>query len=249
MKKLAFILLLLAVAGYSLGRGAGADPPPTRSDIELLAQAFATTGATAGGAVFYAWAVLSPDHYSPVQAEAAVEAMAAVFELNRGEYSVHLRSTGHYGYATMDYDLSDSTSIRLQVLSLAEETIANIEVRKTNQRGLSALHRQICQALLALGVAAEDVKISSCLEGYLDARLKDSDKLNIVFSAFKAVDATYQEGVEANGVSIWNGWSPLFTQSVSTGRGDVNFGIAFRPEGSGRRTFVRIATPVLPGSY
>ena len=137
MKKLAFILLLLAVAGYSLGRGAGADPPPTRSDIELLAQAFATTGATAGGAEFYAWAVLSPDHYSPVQAEAAVEAMAAVFELNRGEYSVHLRSTGHYGYATMDYDLSDSAVSGSGPVP-GGETIANIEVRKTNQRGITA---------------------------------------------------------------------------------------------------------------
>lgn len=250
MKKLAFILLVfLIITGYSLGGRVEGDQDKPQSDIELLTQAFAATAASTGKAELYAWAVISPSYYSPRQAEAAVETMAQIFELNRDEYTVHLRSTGHYGYATMDYDLSDSTRIRLQVQSLDQKTIANIEVRKTNHRGLAVLHEQVRQALLALGVAAEDVNISSCLEGYLDAKLRDSDKLNIVYSAFKAVNAAYQEGVETNGVAVWNGWSPLFAQSVSTGRGDVNFGIAFRPEGSGNRTIVRVATPVLPGSY
>lgn len=251
MKKLAVIILLLVLifAGYSVGKGEEADFSSPQSDVELLAQAFAATGASAGRAEFHAQSVIAPSYYPPRQAEAALEVMAQVFELNIDEYTVCLRSTGHYGYATMSCALSDSVRLRLEVLSLDQETIARIEVRQTNHRGVAALHEQMQRALLALGVAAEDVKITSCLEGYVDARLRDSDKLNIVYSAFKAVDAAYQEGVEVNGIHIWHGWSPSFAHSVNTLRRDVNFGIAFRPESAGSRTIVRVATPVLPGSY
>lgn len=250
MKKLVILLLLFLVfTGYSLGKGGETDPCVPQSDVELLGRAFSATGASMTGAEFYAWSVISPSYYSPRQAEAAVEVMAQVFELNSDEYTILLRSTGHYGYATMVCDLSDSTTLRLQVQSLDQETVASIEVRQTNHRGLAVLHAQIQQALLALGVADEDVNITSCLEGNMDARLKDSDKLNIVYSAFKAVEAAYQEGLEVNGVQLWNGRSPLFSQTVSAKRRDVNFGIAFRPESANGRTIVRIATPVLPGSY
>lgn len=250
MKKLVVLLMLFLVfTGYSLGKGEEHDSSMPQSDVELLGRAFSATGASVTGAEFYAWSVISTNYYSPRQAEAAVEIMAQVFELGRDEYTILLRSTGHYGYATMDCDLSDSISLRVQVQSMDEKTIASIEVRQTNHRGIATIHSQIQRALLALAVEDEDVNITSCLEGNVDARLRDSDKLNTVYSAFKAVDAAYQEGVEVNGVQVWNGWSPLFSQSITAGRKDVNFGIAFRPESATGSTIVRIATPVLPGSY
>lgn len=250
MKKFAVVLVFVLIfISWSLAGETKENTAVQEADLDLLGRAFAATGALAGNAELYAWSVISTTYYSPRQAEAAVEAMAEVFELHRDEYTVFLRSTGHYGYAIMDYDLADSVTLRIQVQSLDKETVASIEIRQTNHRGLSSMYEKISQALLTQGVTSEDVNITSCLEGYMNARLRSSEILNTVYSTFKAVDAKYQEGVEANGVKLWNGWSPLFTQSVSSGHDEINFGIAFRPESGGQKTIVRIATPVLPGSY
>ena len=186
-----------------------------------VVRSFCRHRAVADAAEISAWAVVAPSHYTPRQAEAAVETMAEAFELNRLEYNVQLRSTGHYGYALLDYELSDTVHLRIQVQSLDTETIACIEIRQTVHRGLETMHRQTLQAFAALGIAAEEVKITSCLEGHVNARLRDSDKLNLVYSAFNAVDAAYQEGVNANGVAVWSGWSPRFAQSVHTGIGEA----------------------------
>ncbi|HOB35331.1 MAG: hypothetical protein GX090_04095 [Firmicutes bacterium] len=250
MKKLtAIMLVILVLTGWYLKREETGPVAEDLSDIQLLSAAFAATGAVADAAEISAWAVVAPSHYTPRQAEAAVETMAEAFELNRLEYNVQLRSTGHYGYALLDYELSDTVHLRIQVQSLDTETIACIEIRQTVHRGLETMHRQTLQAFAALGIAAEEVKITSCLEGHVNARLRDSDKLNLVYSAFNAVDAAYQEGVNANGVAVWSGWSPRFAQSVHTGIGEVNFGVALRRQKDSNRTVVRIATPVLPGSF
>jgi hypothetical protein len=252
MKKLiALILLVLLYAGWTMGGDDGGNlaGPEQGEDIGLLRMAFAATGAAVMGAEIHGWSVISDKYYSPREAEAAIEIMAREFELKRAEYSVHLRSTGQYGYAVMEYNLSESVWLRLQVQSLDNETIASVEIRQTNQRDLESRYQKARLALQAVGTSNQEVNITSCLEGYLDARLRDSEKLNLAYAAFNAVEAYYQEGIDSNGIIVWSGWSPLFAHSVETGRKEVNFGIAFRPESGGRRTFVRVATPVLPGSY
>jgi hypothetical protein len=249
MKKAGVLfLLILLCASWTAGRKAEKPAQRPGEDIELLKMAFAATAAAPAGAEISGWAVLAPTYYSPREAEAAVESMARIFELNRNEYTILLRSTGHYGYALMDCDLSDSVSLRVQVQSLDTETIASIEIKQTHHRELELRYRQLKQALLALN-PEEDVKITSCLEGTLNARLRNSERLNLAYSAFSAVEAIFQEGIDASGLAVWSGWSPMFAQVMNTGNKEVNFGIAFRYESGSRKTIVRVATPVLPGSY
>ena len=249
MKKFAaLILLVLLYAGWTLGGGAGDIAPLTGEDITLLRTAFATTAATPTGADIHGWSKISDHYFSPREAEAAVETMAEVFELKRDEYTIHLRSTGHYGYAVVEYNLSNSVWLRLQVQSLDKKTIASVEIRQENHRELEPRYHKVRQAL-QMGNPEVDVKITSCLEGRVDARLRDSEKLNLAYAAFNAVEAVYQEGIDSSGLIVWSGWSSLFSQSIDTGRNEVNFGIAFRNESGNRGTIVRVATPVLPGSY
>lgn len=249
MKKIAAILvLLLLMFGWSvLGKAGTSMEDVSDSDIALLRRAFSAISAEAGGAEISGWAVIATHFYSPREAEAAVEEMAKTFELNPAEYTIHLRSTGHYGYAVMEYTLSDNVSLRLQVQSLDEETRASVELVQNNFRNLDYNYQQVRDALERVG--GEDVKITSCLEGYMNARLGNGEKLNTVYAVFHALDAIYQEGVESHGVAVWSGWSSLFSQSVNTGRKDVNFGISLRWDNESGRTIVHIATPVLPGSY
>jgi|SRR5690554_1778715 len=249
MKRLAFIFALVILYVAIAGGGQEASSAQGAETITLLKQAFATTAATPGGAELYGWAMVAEEYYSPRQAEEAAAVMASAFELNRNEYKIQLRSTGYYGYAVLEYDLSQDVFLRIQVQSVDDETIASIELRQQHQRGLEKRVEQIQMALESLGIGEKDVKITSCLEGYLDARLGNSEKLNLVYTAFNSVDAEYREGMEEDGVAVWSGWSPQFEQSVSNNRGNINFGIAFRHESGSNKTMVRVATPVLPGSY
>lgn len=249
MKKIAVLLMLvLLYSGWLLGGENQVASLGYQEDIKLLRQAFGATDANPSGAELYAWVKLGDKYYSPREAEEVVIVLAREFDLNRNEFDIQYRATGHYGYAIVDYDLTETVKLRIQVQSLDKETLASIEIKQQHHRDLEHTYNKVRQALQKQAPLGEEVKITSCLEGYLDVRLRDSEKLNMAYAAFNAVEANFQEGIDTSGVSSLSCWSPLFEQSTSIGHKEVNFGIAFRTANN-QRTIIRVATPVLPGSY
>lgn len=248
MKKLSWLLLIvLFVAGWSRW-GVGQKNRPPLTDIELLHTALSAAGAEFQLGELQAWAPISEEYYSLLQMEAAVANIAKAFDLNRHEYEINSRSTGQYSCASMECHLSDGTFLRLAVNSLAQGTTAEVSIILSNEN-MGYYFAHLKAAFAAAGAKGEDVKITSCLEGSLDARLRSSEQLNIVYTVFKATDVVYRGAIEANGVSQWSGWSTRFASSADTGEKQINFCISLRWDADSGKTIIRVATPVLPSSY
>lgn len=249
MKKISFLVLIIVlVLGWSQwGSEKSAIEP--HSDIQLLKEALSAAGLQPGGGEIHAWAQVGDTYFSPVQAEAVIEAVAKDFGLNRYEYDISLRSTGDYGSASMECGLSDSDSLQIEVKSLPDRTTAEIICRQGTHDNLETRYYIIQTALAKAGAIPEKVNITSCLEGCINARLRSSEIQNIVYASFNAVTAEYRGAVESNSAAVWSGWSPFFTSSIDAGEKQVNFGISFRWDPESKKTIVWMATPVLPSIY
>lgn len=247
MKKLGLLLLIvMLVAGWSRwGVGEKARPPHT--DIALLQTALSAAGAEPHGGELHAWAEISGDSYSLLHTEAAAATIATAFGLNRHEYDINTRSTGRHICASMEGNLPDGAILRLAVNSLASTT-AEVSLFLSNEN-MESYFTQLKAAFAAAGAEEENIKITSCLEGSLDARLRGSEKTNIIYTVFKATEAVYRGAIEAKGVSQWSGWSALFANSADTGEKKVNLCISLRWDADSAKTIIRVATPVLPSSY
>jgi len=249
VRKISFLVLIIfLILGWSQW-GTNKSSIEPHSDIQLIKEALSAACLQPGGGEIHAWAQIGDTFFSPVQAEAVIEAVAKPFGLNRYEYDICLRSTGDYGSASMEYCLSDKDSLHIEVKSLRERTTAEIICRQSTHDNLETRYYIIQTALAKVGATPENVKITSCLEGFINARLRSSEIQNIVYSSFREVAAEYRGAIDANGAAVWSGWSPFFASSVDSGEKQVNFGISFRWDAESERTIVWMATPVLPSIY
>lgn len=247
MKKLwAVILVFLVLTGWSRW-GAKEEAPATSSEIELLSTALSAAGVQPLGGELHAWAK-SRGESSLLELEAAVEAIVREFGLKRQEYDINSRSSGQYAYAQMEGDLG-SGMLRVTATSLGPETTIEVDLYQCQVEDLAAKAYNLKKAFASLGEAGKDVKITTCLEGTLNARLKNSDKLNLVYVVFNSINATYRGAVEAKGISQWSGWTPLIPDAVDAGGKQVNFGLSLRWDADASKHILRVATPVLPSSY
>lgn len=246
MKKVwAIILIFLVLAGWSRWEGQG-EPLAACSETELLATALSAAGAQPMRGELHAWARSSGES-SLLELEAAVADIAKGFGFNRQEFDINSRSSGQYAYAQMEGDLGTGV-LRVTATSLYSETTVEVNLYQTAE-GLAPQVSRLTNAFAALGEAGEHVKITTCLEGPLNARLKSSDKLNLVYVVFDSLNAAYRGAIEANGISQWSGWSPLFSDAVDAGGKQVNFGLSLRWDADANKHILRVATPVLPSSY
>ncbi len=247
MKKIsAIILVVMLVAGWSRW-GAKEEAPPPCSEIEVLELALSAAEAQPLGGELHAWAEINGDR-SLLELEAIVAAFAKEFGLNRQEYDINSRSNGQYAYANMGGDLADGT-LRVTATSLATQTTVEVSVFQSKAEGLGLNVSRLKTAYTFLGEEGKNVKIITCLEGTLDARLIVSDKLNFAYVVFNSINAKYRGAVEAKGISLWSGWSPLIPGAVDAGGKQVNFCLSLRWDADACKNIIRVATPVMPSSY
>lgn len=243
------ILLIMVFAGTQVYSRARSGEALAKDDIALLQQALKATGARPLAAEIHGWCQIAGRYFSPREMEEAVKKMAGVFEINPLELTLILRSTGQYGYAVADFPLTPDVSVRFQVQSVDSRTIAMVELSQEHQRELDYRWQQVHDAIATVNADAGQVKITSCLTGKVSARLRESDKLNLVYAAFNAVQAVYRQGASAGGSDVWSGFSPLFSDAAETAREKISFSVAIKRTGDSGGSIVRVATPVLPGSY
>jgi hypothetical protein len=247
LKKIsAIILVVMLVAGWSRW-GAKEEAIPPSSEIEVLESALSAARAQPLRGELHAWAEINGDG-SLLELESAVAVIVKEFGLNRQEYDINSRSNGQYAYAHMEGDLADGV-LKVTATSVAMETTVEVSIFQNRAEGLGLHVSRLKTAFTLLGEEGKNVKITTCLEGTLNARLKDSDKLNFVYVVFNSINAIYRGAVEAKGISLWSGWSPLISDAVDAGGKQVNFCLSLRWDADVCKNIIRVATPVMPSSY
>lgn len=246
MKKLSLLVLItMLVVGWSQW-GAGERASAPYKDIELLDLALTVAKAEPEGGKLLGRAKISGTNYSVLQGEAAVETIAEALGLHRHEYEISTRSTGKYCWATMESDDGEGVLIELVIHSTAEETVAEVSIDLEEQKNTAMYCAALKTAFLTAGAEEAEIKITTCLEGSLNAKLRQSDSLDIVYKVFDANAVVYRGALENKRECQWYGWSALFAGAENVAGKQVNFGISLSWNAAGDRTYIRVATPVLP---
>lgn len=248
-KTIALCLLLFVMLGvyYWLASNPQSQAAALECEVVVLQRALAATGAKPVEAEFHGWTKVSDRYMAPRELEGLVLEMAKAFDLAEAELDILLRATGYYAYAVVDYKLTESITLRLQAQALQDQTIASVEYRQGHQRDLAYNLERVQEALLLVS-GNGDINITSCLVGTINGRVKNGEKLNIAAAAFVAVEGSYLEGTDLDTLSVWTGWSPHLPEGIEFARQQINFSVSVGSDSAGK-TIIRVATPVIPGSY
>lgn len=244
MKRLSlFFMVIMLVAGWA--RWGGSQEQIAADDSELLLAAIAESCGQPVRGELYSWAVL-PERATLLQTEELIETIAGAMGITRHQYDLSVRSNGKTVQGEIETDLAGGGCLRLFLSSQGENTGIETRVLRCPPERMGDCCRNLENALLKSGVAPEEVKITTCFEGLLNARLSNSEKLDLIYRIFRGTETTYRGAIETKGISQWFGWSPQFKNQEETEKGMVNLGVSFRWDGEEACTVIRVATPVLP---
>lgn len=91
--------------------------------------------------------------------------------------------------------------------------------------------------------------IYTCLEGYLDGKLRKGVWTYCLQDAFNAVGAKLLTTTQNEHYASYTGYTPLLSESVSVGADKVNLNAAMRYNAFEGRTYVVIASPMITIEY
>lgn len=244
MKRLSLLLMvIMLVLGWS--RWGGSQGQNTTDHIQLLLEAMAECGGQPLTGELYSWAVL-PEEATLRRTEELIETIARALGVTRHQYELSVRSNGKIVWGEIETDLQEGGYFRLSLSSQGQNTGIEARILQCPPEKMGDCYRALETGLLAVGLAYEKVKITTCFEGLMNARLSNSEKLDLIYRVFKVTDTTYRGAIEGKGVSQWFGWSPRFKVFAETEKGSVNLGVSLRRDSQGTHTIIRVATPVLP---
>lgn len=247
MKKIIAVLVLVLMAAlWQQGSLTFWRPvSASETDVGLLNHSLTATGAQPTRAIFNGWAPLSRAS-EPKEMQVIVGSIASELGLNPAIHEITLRSTGDYSYAVLEHE-DETKWLRIQVQYVNNQSYASIDIRQKDQHNIEQVYQKLSDALETVKLSDGSVIITACLEGTLNARLREGEKLDLLYNAFNAADASYLKGTEIGGLTVWSGYSPRF--AFSAGGGEANLSLSLSYDDAIRQTVVRVATPVLPGSY
>lgn len=93
-------------------------------------------------------------------------------------------------------------------------------------------------------------RISTCLEGYLDGKLENSEWTVRLRDAFDAVGARLHSKIENERYASYAGFSPLIQErSIKANGKEINVNMAMRYHAFDQRTYVIVASPAITMEY
>lgn len=248
MKRLSMFALVIAlILGWS--HWGKSQELGATTDLELLQMALTAAEANVWVGELNVWAAASYQVDSLTEIEELLTTIAGALGLNRHQYDLDIYSNGALYWGETKLALPDGGDLSLFARSQGQETCIQVSICQCPPEQMETYSSGLKEVFATIGLASENVKLTTCLEGLLNARLRTSERLDLAYKVFAATEMVYRGAIEAKGIYQWFGWSPGFGTTAETEKGSVNFGISIRWDAVRGQTVIRVATPVLPSSY
>lgn len=224
----------------------------TPGDVALLSDALAATGAKPQKLVVGAWTLLPGGEPTDGQLVAIVEAAIGKLGVERGGYDIrHGRSERHRFVRAESVKKGQTVYAVAQVVYPAwgdnvPEVYLAVNVETTTKPTEIAAWRSKVTAAASGGGSP---RISTCLIGWLDGKLKKDEWPNKLHSAEQVLGASVFDRLEQANFASVVGFSPRLPDIVLVGDKRVNVNLAIRFSSIDNRTYVIVASPVITGEY
>lgn len=124
--------------------------------------------------------------------------------------------------------------------------IVNMESTVKANPSISQMRQKISSIMQKRGSSP---RISTCLIGWLDGKLRDGDQRDILQSAFKVVDGKIIDKLELEHLDSYTGFTSGIDDWLQVGGEKVNINIAIRYSQYDNRTYVIIGSPIITREY
>lgn len=252
MRKRLFALLVflifLALLAFTQADKASADA------VEALGEALAVTGATPDRLMVKAWSQLPGAELKDDELTALAQQAMDRLGLTPSEYNtVFSRSERHRLVRAESLSAGRQVSVSVQVIyptwgdGKKAEAHLVVNVETTAVPAEIAAWRGLVKT--AAGCGGGSPRISTCLVGWLDGKLDKDEWPNRLHNAGQVLGAlVFDSLIQSSFVSI-TAFSPALPDSLTVGDKQVNLNMAMRYSPYDNRTYVIVASPVIPGEY
>lgn len=124
--------------------------------------------------------------------------------------------------------------------------VINIETKPEQNRELLQWHAAITGILKNFGGSP---RISSCLVGWLNGKLKDGDWNERLENGLAAAKGTAVDRTRYTNFASYTGFSPAISDFLQVGSNKVNLNLAMRYSPYDDRTYVIVGSPVITREY
>lgn len=189
--------------------------------------------------------------YSLVQLQQMVELMGK--KLGNQQNNAELRVSDYQELAYLSFNQSNSQTVlyakKIQdTLKPTNNIEITIRIIEDNPTEISILKNQARINEILREKNTEPI-ISTCLEGYLDGKLRKDEWEYCIRDAFAVIDAKLLTQITNPQYASSTGWSPLLNNSLQVGKDSVNINMAIRYHGFDRRTYITIGSPIISIEY
>jgi hypothetical protein len=252
MRKWQFALLAGLIFLSFLALAQADDTSPAA--VEALGEAMAVTGATPGRLIVNAWSRLPQAELTDGQLAALAEEAMSRLDVAPEDYElVRSHSERHRLVRAEALAAGRQMTVSVQVIYPTWDDrkkpeayiVVNVEIA-SDPAGIAAWRARVKGAADCGGGSP---RISTCLVGWLDGKL-DKDEWPIrLHNAGNALGASVLDTLIQPGFASITGYSPALPDSLIVADKQINVNMAMRYSPYENRTYVIVASPVIPGEY
>lgn len=121
-----------------------------------------------------------------------------------------------------------------------------VETKPHNEGELADWQQRISAVIKNFGGTP---RISTCLVGWLDGKLKDGEDNTALKNGFKTINATIIDKVRYENFASYTGYAPAISDYLEVAGRKINVNMAMRYSPSDDRTYITIGSPVITREY
>jgi hypothetical protein len=245
--KLGVLFILLFVSSFAMIK---ATPAALRDPLYTAMQA---TGAHVGNYNMNAWAKLPKGQENDSQLQKIVENAMEQMGIGIEDYRVVHQQRGTHRTVqaesvNRDFHVTAIAKVipNEQNADLETYLVVNIESELETPPSISEMQEKINKIIQKNGGYP---KISTCLMGWLDGKLRAGERNEILQKAFMVVDGAISDKLELEQFVSCTGFSSRIEDWVQVGDKKVNINMAMRYSQYDNRTYVLIGSPIITREY
>lgn len=221
---------------------------------EPLSAAMRAAGADVEEMSINGWAQLDNDKQSEEELEAMARTAMEQLGISAENYTLTHSKTRYQNMARAEAvaDYFHAVAVAEVIFPRGEKAqpevylVVNIETKPQKDSDMQEWHNKITGIMESFGGRP---RISTCLVGWLDGKLRDEEWNIHLRNGFNAVNATVIDKVRSNDFASFTGFSPAITEHLRVGNKRINVNMAMRYSPYDDRTYVTIGSPVITREY
>ena len=225
--------------------------PVTTNDP--LCSAMQATGAELSKAYITGKAVLNIEKDQQIVIQKILKEICSQLNVNFADISLEKQKSKYQSYLKLSYaDDQKQLIVTARDIDKEEQKAGNIElIIHVIQE--SPVHTDIINVQKKISEILQNFNqrplITTCLEGYLDGKLRKGEWEFCIKDAFAAINAKIVSGISDENYISYSGYSDLLGQALSVNKQFVNVNIAMRYHAFDNRTYVIIGSPIITIEY